>query len=192
MKTIIVSIGLLFCMGCGASFHIDVDSISSGDMALGSKCIILPLEPEAVSQLHFKEYTPYIKRALENKGYNVTGNKDEAQLAILIEYGVSGPRKNVYSYDTTDGVKVGTSTSHTMTIVLDAYDLDVYRKTQKKVQAWKTTVMSTGSSADLRRVFPVMIAAASKYIGENTGKQIRIKLFENDKRVEEIKGLQEQ
>lgn len=231
MNKIIISVGLLFCVGCGAPFHVSVDSISSGEILSDSKCIILPIDPNAIdSQLQFKEYSQYIKRVLEKNGYKVTDRIDEAQLVIFLKYGISEPEENVYSYSTPVWGQTGVSSSHstgtihsfgsgmasysgtttympeygitgyqshigtrisyTRYIVLDAYDLDEYRNTQKEVQLWRTTAISTGSSGDLRRVFPVMIAASTKYIGENTGKQIKIILYENDKRVQEIKGLQ--
>jgi hypothetical protein len=86
---------------------------------------------------------------------------------------------------------IGTRITYTRFMVLDAYDLEEYRKTREEVQLWKTTAISTGSSGDLRRVFPIMVAACTEHIGENTGKQVEIVLYENDKRVQEIKALPE-
>lgn len=53
---------------------------------------------------------------------------------------------------------------------------------------WKLYVDSTGSSGDLRRVFPVMIAAARDYLGKNTQGQVKISIDETDVRVSQIKG----
>ena len=72
---------------------------------------------------------------------------------------------------------------------LDAVDLDEYRETEKEIQLWKTTVTSSGSSGDLRQVFPILVAAAKPHIGSNTGKKVKVILSEGDKRVTEIKGL---
>ena len=72
---------------------------------------------------------------------------------------------------------------------LDAVDLDEYRKAEKEVQLWKTTVTSNGSSGDLRQVFPILVAASKPYIGSNTGKKLKVMLSEGDKRVTEIKGF---
>lgn len=54
---------------------------------------------------------------------------------------------------------------------------------------WETDIKSTGSSDDLREVFPVLVAAATPYIGENTGKSVRITLSDNSKEVKFIKGM---
>ncbi len=38
-------------------------------------------------------------------------------------------------------------------------------------------VTSTGASGELRTIFPVLIAASKRYIGINTGKKVKIKLY---------------
>ena len=53
---------------------------------------------------------------------------------------------------------------------------------------WKTIIKSTGSSGDLRRVFPVMIGASYKYFDNNTHKEIFVDITdEKDPRVISIK-----
>jgi hypothetical protein len=74
---------------------------------------------------------------------------------------------------------------------MDAVDLDEYRQTEIEVQLWKTTVTSTGSSGDLRRVFPILVAASQQYIGKNTGQKVEVDLYESDESVIEIKGISE-
>ena len=74
-------------------------------------------------------------------------------------------------------------------MVLDAIDFDEYKANKKEVQLWKTTVTSTGSSGDLRRVFPILVAASQQYIGKNTGQKVEVNLSEGDARVIEIKGI---
>ncbi len=84
---------------------------------------------------------------------------------------------------------IGTYTTYSRYMILDAVDLDEYRKSEKEVQLWKTTVTSTGSSSDLRLVFPILVAASSQYIATNTGKKIKVDLYENDAQVKEIKSI---
>jgi hypothetical protein len=74
-------------------------------------------------------------------------------------------------------------------LTLDAIDFDEYKRSQRKVQVWKTTATNISPIGDLRRVFPVLLAASKPYIGTNTGKKVNIRLTENDKRVIEIKEL---
>lgn len=220
----------MFCAGCGLPFHVNVDSISSGELLSNSKCILLPADPNIITNnLQYKEYAGYIKRALQKNEYEVTDDIDEAVIVVFLSYGITEPHESIYSYSTPVWGQTGTSSSHTTGtiysygggmasysgtttytpqygitgyqshigtritytrfIILDAYDLAKYRETSKEVQLWRTTAISNGSSGDLRLVFPVMAAASSEYIGKNTSKQIKRVLYENDKRVKEIKGL---
>ncbi|MFA7369469.1 MAG: hypothetical protein WC334_07485 [Kiritimatiellales bacterium] len=54
---------------------------------------------------------------------------------------------------------------------------------------WKLYIDSTGSSGDLRRVFPVMIVASRDYLGKNTQGQVKVSINETDPKINEIKGL---
>jgi hypothetical protein len=56
---------------------------------------------------------------------------------------------------------------------IEAVDVETFIKTQKIAQAWRTEMSSSGSSGDLRRVFPVMLAAGQPYIGAKTRQQVR-------------------
>ena len=83
---------------------------------------------------------------------------------------------------------VGEETLYTRYIRLDAFDMKAFRESKKEKRLWTTDMVSTGSSDDLRGVFPVMIAASEQYIGENTQEKKRILITLNDKRVLEIKS----
>lgn len=74
-------------------------------------------------------------------------------------------------------------------MLLDAYDLDAYKKDNKLSQVWKTTVTSTGSSGDLRRVLPILVAVSKQYLGVNTGRKVEISLKETSPAVIEIKDI---
>ena len=94
------------------------------------------------------------------------------------QYGVIGSRTHV-----------DTIVTYYRYMILDVVDLEKYRETEEKRQLWKTTATSTGTSGDLRRVFPILVAASKEYFGTNTGKRLRIILYENDERVIEVKGF---
>lgn len=90
------------------------------------------------------------------------------------------------------------STTHSKTRIeytrrasLTAFDLREFRETEKEIMLWDTRITSTGSSGDLRRVFPIMIAAASTHIGTDTGKMVLVKLKEDDASLAAIKGPSE-
>jgi outer membrane murein-binding lipoprotein Lpp len=94
------------------------------------------------------------------------------------KYGITGYTSHVASY-----------TTYFRYMLLDAYDLDIYRRKKKLSQIWRTTVTSTGSSDDLRRVFPVLVAGSAEFLGANTGQNVRVILREEDPEVLEIKGV---
>ncbi len=71
---------------------------------------------------------------------------------------------------------------------LEAVDLVATGDTKNPVISWQTTVVSSGTSADLRLVFPYLIAAAKDYIGGNTGKMVNIVIRAGDKRVSALRA----
>ena len=82
----------------------------------------------------------------------------------------------------------GEYTTYFRFLLLDAYDLETFKKENKLVQVWKTVVTSTGSSGDLRRVVPALVAASSQYLGKNTGHKMEVVIEEGSPAVAEIKG----
>ena len=128
--------------------------------------------------------------------YGQTGVSSSSTYGNINTYGNSGSYSSRTTYTPQYGVTgynsgVGSYVTYFRYILLTAFDLNEWRKSQKEVQVWKTTITSSGSSEDLRRVFPVLIGASKDYIGKNTGKKIKIVLEESDKRVLEIKSVDE-
>lgn len=126
--------------------------------------------------------------------FGQTGVSSANTYGTVNRYGNTATYSGTTTYTPTYGVTgstthTGTQTTYFRYMWLDAVDLDEYRKTEKEIQLWKTTVSSTGSSGDLRQVFPILVAASKPHIGGNTGKEVEVVLSEDDKRVTEIKGL---
>jgi hypothetical protein len=82
----------------------------------------------------------------------------------------------------------GTAVTHLRFLLVDALDMKTLRGDKKNISVWRTEVMSRGTSGDLRRVFPIMVAAATPYFGKDTKKRIVIDLGERDKRVRELEA----
>lgn len=125
--------------------------------------------------------------------YGQTGVSSTSTYGTLNTYGNYGTYSETTNYNPTYGIKgytsqIGTYTTYFRFVVLDAIDLVEYKQKNKEVQVWKTTVTSTGSSGDLRRVFPFMLSASKPYIGTNTGQQIKVILNENDRVVQEMRN----
>lgn len=106
------------------------------------------------------------------------GGSVSATTTYIPTYGVTGSQTHI-----------GTYITYSRYLVLDAVDWEKYKNSEEEVQLWKMTVSSTGSGADLRRVFPILVAASSQYIATNTGKLIKVVMREDDEQVLEIKGL---
>lgn len=70
-----------------------------------------------------------------------------------------------------------------------AFDYEVFQREQEALELWRTTTTSTGSSGDLRRVFPVMMGAAAQYLGQNSTQRQNVVLTESANEVLMVKGL---
>jgi hypothetical protein len=69
--------------------------------------------------------------------------------------------------------------------MLIAFDWKLFKTKKVEKQLWKTDLESSGSSNDLRYVFPYMIVSAEQYIGTNTRHVVTVKINENDSRIKE-------
>ena len=123
-----------------------------------------------------------------------TGVSSSYTTGTISSYGGYGSYSGTTTYTPAYGITgstthIGSYTTYFRFIVLDAVDLDEYKKSKKEVQLWKTYVTSSGSSSDLRRVFPILVAASQQYFGKNTGQKVEVNLDEEDERVTEIKGI---
>ncbi len=123
-----------------------------------------------------------------------TGVSSSTTYGSLNTFGNTATYSGTTTYNPTYGITgfvpdSGSYVNYFGFLILDTVDIDEYKKSQKMNQLWQTTVTSTGSSGDLRLVFPVMVAASKEYLGLNTGKRIQIILSEEDQRVVEIKKV---
>lgn len=216
--TILILISLTACGGA-VRYQVQIDSINSEDMN-GNKIYTLVSGDKKIPEndLLFKEFTFYTHRALVGAGFTKAEIDSEADIAIMLTYGISDPQResrtiSVPEFGVTgysNSTRIGNTVYHNPTYgvtgssvhtksytyfkryaELVAYDIKLYRDAKEMVPIWKTSIESVGTSGDLRRAFPVLIAAAQKYIGSNTRKKIAVNIRENDKSVLYVKGIQE-
>lgn len=83
---------------------------------------------------------------------------------------------------------IDTVTTYMRFAVITAYDYSQFKKDETEVQLWKTTINSTGTTDDLRRIFPILMAASIPYLATDTGRKVYLTVYENDPVVQEIKG----
>ncbi|MGD9159091.1 MAG: hypothetical protein PVG39_11840 [Desulfobacteraceae bacterium] len=84
---------------------------------------------------------------------------------------------------------IGSRTAYNRFAVIAAYDHEAFKKEKKEVQLWKTTITSSGTSDDLRRIFPVLMAASIPYLATDTGHKVYVRLSETDNAVIKVKGI---
>lgn len=83
----------------------------------------------------------------------------------------------------------GTYITYFRYLKLDAFDLQKLRSEKQEIQIWSTTVTSTGTSDDLRFVFPYMMATCQKHLGTNTGRKLTITTDQYDYAVDEYQSV---
>ena len=95
------------------------------------------------------------------------------------------PQYGVVGYET----KVGTLVTYIRHLLLVGYDMEKFRVDGTTEELWRLHVSSAGETGDMRRIFPVLLAGAKKYIGRSTGQKIELKMYETDEEVLKIKGV---
>lgn len=123
-----------------------------------------------------------------------TGYSSSTTYGTLNTFGGYGTYSSTTTYTPTYGITgysthVGSATTYFRFILLDAYDLETYKRENKLAQVWRSTITSAGTSGDLRRVFPVMVAGAAAHLAANTGQTVDIVLDEENPTVQYIKGV---
>lgn len=121
-----------------------------------------------------------------------TGVASRTTQGTVSAYGNTATYSGTTTYTPSYGM-VGSSTqtssytTYSRFLTLDAYDIASYIEREEMIQIWRTSVVSTGSSDDLRLVMPYMIAAMKPHLGTNTAGRVEIVIPENDSRVRQVR-----
>ncbi|MHB1175387.1 MAG: DUF4136 domain-containing protein [Sulfuriferula sp.] len=124
-----------------------------------------------------------------------TGVSSANTYGTVSSYGSTVTNSGVTTYTPTYGVtgsttQIATDTNYTRFLFLEAYDAATYAKEKKMNQVWKTSVVSIGSSNDLRLVVPYMVTAMKPYLATNTGHKIEVDVLVDDPAVQLLRGGQ--
>lgn len=124
-----------------------------------------------------------------------TGISSANTYGTVSSYGNSATYSGTTTYTPTYGVtgyttRIASDTAYTRFVSLDAYDIATYVKENKLNQVWKTSVVSTGASNDLRLVMPYMVAAMKPYFGLNIGQKIEVNILENEPIIQRFRSNQ--
>ena len=140
-------------------------------------------DPE-VYQYSYNEPTWGYSGYLRARTHVVTETTKDGE-KIYRSYVTYAPTYGITGYTT----YVGSKTVYNRFAVITAFEYDQLKKEEEKeVQLWKTTITSTGASDDLRRIFPVLMAASIPYLATDTGHKVHVTISENDNVVLKVKG----
>lgn len=113
---IIIFIAVIFLAGCRTQikYAIEIDSISS-PAAESKKTYILLSGVKEINKtdLQFIEYANYVDAALASRGFIKAQDKEKADVAIFLIYGIGNPQENTYNYSLPIIGQTGVSSSTT-------------------------------------------------------------------------------
>lgn len=216
LSILLVACCCVFC-GCAARYNVNVNGYNAGPNAsLGAACVILPANSALASDLAFREFRAYVADALTKNGYRVTTSSELAQTGVLVNYWLGDPLEKVHSSPSV-GFSTGyyhgwgrgwrhggwgfapsfyfpiddiySYTTYGSYLSLAAYDINHYKATGNMVYTWQLTVFLRSTSSDLRAMMPILVAAATPYIGQNTGRQIVVTIPADDPYVKELEMM---
>lgn len=137
---LVVLLVLSGCASAGASFSVSVNSLSSTLASESRTYIILPgNENVNLNDLEFLEYMGYLKRALDIKGFALAENFEDADVAVLLSYGIGDPRDHHYSYAIPTWGQTGVSSSSTSGNVSVYGNTATYSSTTTYRPTWGVT-----------------------------------------------------
>ena len=119
-KIISILFGLILLTGCTTyrSFNVSVDSICTSSAQEKKAYILLPgNKDDKINDLQFQEFAAYTENALNAQGFKKASSIDDAEVAILLYYGISDPQFYEYTYSLPIYGQTGVSSSTTSGMV---------------------------------------------------------------------------
>src|SRR5690606_34402428 len=82
-----------------------------------------------------------------------------------------------------------TVTQYLRYLAISAYDYNAFKDSGVEKIVWKTIITSSGTSGDLRKVFPYLIIAGQYYYGKSSGERKEMTIYEGDERINQLRGI---
>jgi hypothetical protein len=116
MKSILVTISLIFVSGCSVTqVCTQIDSFSEKNSISKNRYILAPSDKDiSPDNLEFKEYSGYIDRMLNERGFIKVFSTSDADVIIFFEYGIGDPQVKYYQYSIPVFGQTGVSSSSTV------------------------------------------------------------------------------
>lgn len=213
----IITAFFIFLISSCTTYKINVNGYLNSDYQFdlqpNSSFYVVP-NPSASNPLLEKEVASKIGKILQDKGFRLAA-QEKADFHILFNYGIDrGPlevgtithrepasTKNVYTYNYSTGqydwvqVQVPGSEkeesysvqNYTRSLSIGIINAARFIKTGKSEFVWVGETVSEGTSSDVRDVINYLLVATFDYLGQDTGKAVRVKLFSGNPRVKRIK-----
>lgn len=105
---------MLYLAGCGQTLSVAVNSFAEEDARSKRRFILAPGSDQMNSTgLEYREFASLVDRALQQQGFEPAAGVNDAELIIFIDYEVSSPTIQSYSYSVPIHGQTGVSSSHT-------------------------------------------------------------------------------
>ncbi len=209
---------IILCLGACASqgYTVQVDALAGRESAPGETFTVEP--DQAIDDpLQWQEFEACVVRVLIGRGWQPARGA-EPGFVVRVAFGISGPEQYEYEHSEPVYGQVGETTTYSSGSSYTGYSatgtttpqygithyrtetstatrfhrqlqLTAYAPADSSSQPlWQTRIRSSGSSGDLRRVFPVLLAAAEPFLGRSTGQELTVNVSESDRRVARIAG----
>jgi hypothetical protein len=198
----------LLLAGCATPrLGVDVDSIAAPSAPATGSFVVVPAAGGGDGDdLLFREFARLTTAALVERGFGPATSATEADLAIELAYGVGDPQQEFrevlepgwpgrHVYDPWyrrpywpgpfHDRRVESFTTYGRFVAVAAHES---RGGEKGAQVWRTTAFSRGTGQDLRRLVPLMLAAAQPYFGRDTGGAVDVSVPADDPAVIRLKA----
>lgn len=159
---------VILIAGCSAlgPTYVYVDSIAARDVdGLTDYYLLSELRRQsrvagreigsAYARKRDEKFMALMDTALQSAGFSPVNSPDQAQLVILLNYGVDVASGRLKS-DRTSAVQIA------------AFDWAAVKDLDQRNAIWRTSAWMEGSSGGLGRVVPMLIEAVEPYLGKNT------------------------
>jgi hypothetical protein len=94
--------------------HVSVNSFAAPHAGSYHRYVVLPLNDGVQeSDLEFQEYSGYLHKMLQARGFRPAKSPEEAELAIFFGYGIGQPEERTYSYNVPVWGQTGVASSTT-------------------------------------------------------------------------------
>jgi len=200
----LLSIATFFVTGCTVTpkYHVTIDAItgSNGEVQPSTYQIKALDTKKDVKGLVFQKYSQNVAQALHQKGYLKAMPNQMTNQFVYFDYGIDKVNESTEVYTEPDiSFHVGWGYPYYHPFLHHPYyggGYTTYRKTRiyynryvtllakdaLDKELWRVDVSSVGESKNLQKIVPMLIDAATPYIGTDTAEPVEIVIKEKPKK----------